>query len=130
MKVLSRMPEMSEQHEDLALHLLDEQFNQDVFYLWFQQQLLKQNPDYLKVEQRIEYWENKYPSLPVFSFAKWHIYTATARDEEANKMLELYPDNVMMNYLRVKSTLKGQDDLIKQLNLIFENNANFVEIKI
>ena len=130
LKVLSRMPEMSEQHEDLALHLLDEQFNQDVFYLWFQQQLLKQNPDYLKVEQRIEYWENKYPSLPVFSFAKWHIYTATARDEEANKMLELYPDNVMMNYLRVKSTLKGQDDLIKQLNLIFENNANFVEIKI
>mgnify|MGYP003598132621 FL=1 len=41
-------------------------------------------------------------------------------------MLELYADNVMMNYLRVKSTLKGQDDLIKQLNLIFENNANFV----
>ncbi|MGE8560659.1 MAG: heme biosynthesis protein HemY [Acinetobacter sp.] len=130
LKVLSRMPEMSQQHEDLALHLLDERFNQDVFYLWFQQQLLKQNPDYLMVEQRIDYWENKYPSLPVFTFAKWHIYTATARYAEADKLLELYPDNVMMNYLRIKSTLKGQDDLIKQLNLIFENNANFVEIKI
>lgn len=130
LKVLSRMPEMSQSHEDLALHLLDERFNQDVFYLWFQQQLLKQNPDYAGVEQRINYWENKYPSLPVFSFAKWHIYEATARYAEAGQLLELYPDNVMMNYLRIKSTLKGQDDLIKQLNLIFENNANFVEIKI
>jgi len=130
LKVLSRMPEMSQPHEDLALHLLDKRFNQDVFYLWFQQQLLKQNPDYSGVEQRINYWENKYPSLPVFSFAKWHIYEATARYAEAEQLLELYPDNVMMNYLRIKSTLKGQDDLIKQLNLIFENNANFVEIKI
>ena len=130
LKVLSRMPEMSQPHEDLALRLLDERFNQDVFYLWFQQQLLKQNPDYAGVEQRINYWENKYPSLPVFSFAKWHIYEATARYAEAEQLLELYPDNVMMNYLRIKSTLKGQDDLIKQLNLIFENNANFVEIKI
>jgi hypothetical protein len=130
LKLLSRMPEMSQQHEALVLHLLDEQFNQDVFYLWFQQQLLKQNPDYLMVEQRIDYWENKYPSLPVFTFAKWHVYSATARTTEADQLLELYPDNVMMNYLRIKSTLKGQDDLIKQLNLIFENNANFVEIKI
>ncbi len=130
LKLLSRMPEMSQQHEALVLHLLDEQFNQDVFYLWFQQQLLKQNPDYLMVEQRIDYWENKYPSLPVFTFAKWHVYSATARTAEADQLLELYPDNVMMNYLRIKSTLKGQDDLIKQLNLIFENNSNFVEIKI
>ncbi|CAB1207913.1 heme biosynthesis protein HemY [Acinetobacter bouvetii] len=130
LKLLARMPEMSQQHEELAAHLLDEQFNQDVFYLWFQQQLLKQNPDYLAVEQRIDYWESKYPALPIFTFAKWHIYEATARVEEAEKLLELYPDNVMLNYLRIKSTLKGQDDLIKQLNLIFENNANFVEIKI
>lgn len=130
LKLLSRMPEMSQQHEALVLHLLDEQFNQDVFYLWFQQQLLKQNPDYLMLEQRIDYWENKYPSLPVFTFAKWHVYSATVRTAEADQLLELYPDNVMMNYLRIKSTLKGQDDLIKQLNLIFENNSNFVEIKI
>ena len=130
LKLLSRMPEMSQQHEALVLHLLDQQFNQDVFYLWFQQQLLKQSPDYLMVEQRIDYWESKYPSLPVFAFVKWHVYTATARAAEADQLLKLYPDNVMMNYLRIKSTLKDQDDLIKQLNLIFENNANFVEIKI
>jgi hypothetical protein len=30
-----------------------------------------------------------------------------------------------MSYLRIKSTLKEDDDLIKQLNLIFENDANF-----
>lgn len=130
LKVLSRIPEMSEQHEALALHLLDQQFNQDVFYLWFQQQLLKQNPDYLNIEEHINYWENKYPALPIFSFAKWHVYTATRREKEANQLLELYPDNILMNYLRIKSTLNGQDDLIQQLNLIFENNSNFVEMKI
>ena len=35
-----------------------------------------------------------------------------------------------MSYLRVKSNLKDQPELLKQLNLIFENNSNFVEIKI
>lgn len=130
LKLLSRMPEMSEKHEDLVLHLLDQQFNSEVFYLWFQQQLLKQNPDYLKVEQQIEYWEAKYPSLPIFSFAQWHIYMATEREQQAKQLLQRYPDNIMMSYLRIKSTLTGQDDLTQQLNLIFENNANFVEMKI
>lgn len=50
--------------------------------------------------------------------------------EQADALLSLYPDNVLMNYLRIKSTLNGDEDLIKQLNLIFENNANFVEMKI
>ncbi len=130
LKLLSRMPEMSEAHEQLTLHLLAEQFNQEVFYLWFQQQLLKQNPDYIQIEQRINAWEAQYPALPVFSFAKWHIYEATGRFAEAQNLLQLYPDDVLMSYLRVKSNLAGQEELIKQLNLIFENNANFVEIKI
>lgn len=40
LKLLFRIPEMSVEHESLAKHLLELQFNQDVFYLWFQQQLL------------------------------------------------------------------------------------------
>ena len=130
LKVLARMPEMSQAHEALAVHLLAQQFNQEVFYLWFQQQLLKQNPDYAEIEQRINAWESRYPALPVFSFAKWHVFEATGRQAEAQALLELYPDDVLMSYLRIKSTLSGQEHLIKQLNLIFENNANFVEIKI
>ena len=130
LKVLSRMPEMSALHEQLAVHLLSEQFNQEAFYLWFQQQLLKQNPDYEQIEQRINAWESQYPALPVFSFAKWHVYMATGRAAEAALLLNQYPDDVLMSYLRIKSNLSGQEDLIKQLNLIFENNANFVEIKI
>jgi hypothetical protein len=101
-----------------------------VFYLWFQQQLLKQQPDYAKIEKQINLWEQKYPALPVFSFAKWHIFTATARYSEAEQLLDLYPEHVLMSYLRVKSNLKDQPELLKQLNLIFENNSNFVEIKI
>jgi hypothetical protein len=118
------------QQENLALHLLDQQFNAEVFHLWFQQQLLKQVPNYNEVEQHIHAWELKYPSLPVLTFAKWHVLDATGRFTEADALLTLYPDNVLMNYLRIKSTLKNREDLIQQLNFIFENNANFVKIKI
>ena len=130
LKLLARMPDMSEQHEHLSIYLLNQQFNSEVFYLWFQQQLLKQQPDYVDLQQHIEAWEAKYTSVPVLSFAKWHIYTALGMQEQADALLSLYPDNVLMNYLRIKSTLNGDEDLIKQLNLIFENNANFVEMKI
>ncbi len=59
-----------------------------------------------------------------------YLYCFRACREQADALLSLYPDNVLMNYLRIKSTLNGDEDLIKQLNLIFENNANFVEMKI
>lgn len=79
LKLLARMPEMGLQHEDLALHLLQENFDPEVFYLWFQQQLLKQIPDYSYVEQRIIQLEQRYTSVPMLTFAKWHIYVATQR---------------------------------------------------
>jgi hypothetical protein len=130
LKLLARMPEMSVQHEDLALHLLQDQFDPEVFYLWFQQQLLKQIPDYAYVEQRIIQLEQRYTSVPMLSFAQWHIYMATQRQEEAEQLLSLYPDNILMSYLRIKSTLGDNQDLIKQLNLIFENDVNFLNFKI
>ena len=130
LKVLSRLPELSEQHEQLAEYLLGIQFDQDVFYLWFQQQVLKQNPDYSKIEQKIDYWEAKYPALPVLSFVKWHVLQEQGRFTEAEQLLSLYPDHILMSYLRIKSTLKDQDHLVQQLNLIFENNANHLAIKI
>ena len=130
LKVLSRLPDLSIQHEQLAISLLKTSFNQDVFYLWFQQQLLAQSPDYVKVEQQIQKWEMQYSGVPVLSFAKWHVYQASQRFEEAEKLLDLYPNNVLMNYLRIKSALQGQDHLLPQLNYIFENNSNFMAIKI
>ena len=130
LKLLARMPEMGLQHEDLALHLLQENFDPEVFYLWFQQQLLKQIPDYSYVEQRIIQLEQRYTSVPMLTFAKWHIYVATQRSEEAEQLLTLYPDNILMSYLRIKSTLGDNLDLIRQLNLIFENDVNFLNFKI
>lgn len=130
LKLLSRFPDMAEQHGDLAIRLLDERFDQDVFYLWFQQQLLKQNPDFLLVEKQINDLEIKYPSMPILSFALWHIYNATEREDEANKILALYPDNIMMNYLRIKSTLNGDELLIQQLNSVFEKDSNYMQVKI
>ena len=130
LKILARLPDLAIEHEKLAYLLLDQQFNQDVFYLWFQQQLLAQAPDYEKISQRILYWENKYPSLPVLSFAKWHVYQATGQNDLAEHLLSLYPNDVLMNYLRIKSVLMQHEELLPQLNSIFESHSNFVAIKI
>ena len=130
LKLLTHYPEMSQQHQKLALQLLNEKFDQDVFYLLFQQYLLRQNPDYDDIEQQIEALEAKYSGIPVFTFAKWHIYNATGKTQQAEQLLSLYPDDALMNYLRIKSTLKGNEALILQLNSIFENDANFVKFKI
>lgn len=130
LKILSRMPELATQQGELALNLLNERFDQDVFYLWFQQQLLKQNPDYLDIENHINQLEAKYLSLPIFTFARWHIYQSTQREFEAEQLLSLFPDNIIMNYLRIKSTLLGDDLLIKQLNSVFEQDMKFIQFKI
>lgn len=130
LKVLARLNDMGEQQEHLAVHLLSEQFHQDVFYLWFQQQLLKPAPDYLKIEDYLNQWEQQYPALPVLSFAKWHIFEATGRHDDAAQLLDLYPEHILMNYLRIKSALKDQPHLQQQLNLVFENNSHFMKIKI
>lgn len=130
LKILSRLTEMDNEYEHLVIDLLNEKFNSDVFYLWFQQQLLKPAPDYSHIEHRILAWEAKYLDIPIFSFVKWYLYMATQREDEAKQLLKLYPDNVLMSYLRIKSVLQNQPQLIQQLNLIFENNANYLEMKI
>lgn len=130
LKLLSRCTEMNLENEQLALHLLDIRFDQSVFYIWFQQQLMKLAPDYFLIEAYIQQLESKYPSMPVLTFAQWHILMATQREHEAEKLLLLYPENILMNYLRIKSTLNGREDLIKQLNLVFENDAQFMKLKI
>ncbi|MFV5507936.1 MULTISPECIES: hypothetical protein [unclassified Acinetobacter] len=129
LKLLFRMPEMSAEHEVLAIHLMEQQFNQDVFYLWFQQQLLRQNPDYNAIAQQISYWEAKYPALPILSFAKWHVLQATGYTDQAQQLLDLYPDDIRMSYLRIKAALQDREDLLQQLNAVFESNVNFIEIK-
>lgn len=129
LKLLFRMPEMSAEHEVLAIHLMEQQFNQDVFYLWFQQQLLRQNPDYEAIAQQISHWEAKYPALPILSFAKWHVLQATGYTDQAQQLLDLYPDDIRMSYLRIKAALQDREDLLQQLNAVFESNVNFIEIK-
>ncbi|WP_347453261.1 heme biosynthesis protein HemY [Acinetobacter thermotolerans] len=130
LKLLFKMPEMAVEHEKLAVHLLEEQFNQDVFYLWFQQQLLRQNPDYELINRQISLWEEKYTAVPVLTFAKWHVLQAAGHEDEAQQLLELYPDDVRMSYLRIKAALQGQDELQRQLNQVFETNTNFIQTKI
>lgn len=55
---------------------------------------------------------------------------ATDRQTDAAQLLDLYPDNILMSYLRIKSTLGDDSYLIRQLNLIFENDVNFLNFKI
>ncbi|MDB9695883.1 heme biosynthesis protein HemY, partial [Acinetobacter nosocomialis] len=65
----------------------------------------------------------------IMASGSWAIFK-TERQAEAEILLSLYPDNILMSYLRIKSTLKEDDELIKQLNLIFVNDANFLKFKI
>ncbi|MFW1817030.1 tetratricopeptide repeat protein [Acinetobacter guillouiae] len=130
LKIITRLPELAQQQQQLVIQILNEKFDQDVFHLWFQQQLLRQNPDYEYLEQQIINLESKYMNIPVFCFAKWHIYIATQREYEADQLLSLYPNDILMNYLRIKSTLNGNDELIQQLNSIFEKDSNYIQFKI
>ena len=130
LKLIMRLPELAQQQQHLAIQILNEKFDQEVFYLWFQQQLLKQNPDYEYLEKQIIVLESKYMNIPVFSFAKWHIYVATQREYEADQLLSLYPNDILMNYLRIKATFNGNAELIQQLNSIFEKDSNYIQFKI
>ncbi len=130
LKLIMRLPELAQQQQQLAIQILNEKFDQDVFYLWFQHQLLRQNPDYDHLEQQILSLEAKYMNIPVFSFAKWHIYTATQREYEADQLLTLYPNDILMNYLRIKATFNGNEELIQQLNSIVEKDSNYIQFKI
>ena len=56
--------------------------------------------------------------------------TGDWRVEEAQQLLDFYPDDIRMSYLRIKSVLQGREDLIQQLNAVFESNVNFIEIRI
>jgi hypothetical protein len=130
LKIISRIPEMAFEQSKLSLALLDEKFDQDIFYLWFQQQLLKQNPDYELTEKQIDHLELKYPCLPILSFSKWHLLIATGRESEADHLLSLYPNHPLMDYLRIKSALNGDADLMQQLNTVLESDNKFIQIKI
>lgn len=130
LKLLLRIKNMDQAITILATHLLDLKFDQDVFYIWFQQQLLQKDTQYEEIELYIEKLDEKYPGLPVLSFAQWYIYTETERFNEADELLTRFPNNIFMSYLRIKSSLKGQDDLLDELKLVFENDAKFVQFKI
>lgn len=130
LKILARLPEMAVEHEQLVELLLQERFNSEVFYMWFEQQLLCSCPDYIKIEETIEQWENKYSEVPIFAFAKWHIYQATQQKEKANQLLMLYPNHILMSYLRVKDKIQNDEGLIQELNIIFENDANFLKLNL
>jgi hypothetical protein len=130
LKVLARLPDMKVQQQKLAEHLLTLQFHEEVFYLWFQQQLLQEQPNFTDIEEHIIEWEKKYPSIPVLSFAKYYVYKETGREDLADELLVMYPEHVLMSYLRVQSALKEQPELSRQLNIIFENNANNIIMKI
>lgn len=130
LKLIVRLPDLARQQTALALNLLEQKFDQDVFLLWFQQQFMVGDADLSQLEADISVLVERYPSLPILSFAQWHIYMATHRIEEAQALLSLYPENIFMSYLRVKSALGNHHDLLEQLKLVFENDANFIEFKI
>ncbi|MBF7685337.1 heme biosynthesis protein HemY [Acinetobacter sp. B10A] len=130
LKVLVRCHDVMAQYERLVNHLLNEQFDQEVCLMWFEQQMHVTQPDYLAIEQQINTWQHRYTDAPIFSFVKWYIYQATGRYLEAEQLLNTFPDHVLMNYLRIKSKIQNDPILLHQLNQIFETNTQFLKIQI
>lgn len=130
LKLIVRLPGLARQQTELALYLLEQKFDQDVFLVWFQQQIMLEAADLSQLEIDICALIERYPSLPILSFALWHIYTVTGRLQEAQALLLLYPENIFMSYLRIKSALGNHPDLLDELKLVFENDAKFIEFKI
>lgn len=130
LKLIARMPELAYEHQLLALSLLSQQFQPDVFYLWFQQQFMTQLPNYEFIEQQLDILEKQYPCIPVLNFARWHLYEATNRSQQAAQLLQYYPDHILMAYLRIKNVIKDDAVLVQQLNVVFANDADFLQLKI
>lgn len=130
LKVLMRLPNMEEEYEYLATQLLDEMFDQEVFLMWFEQKVKNSYNKYDEVERKVNAWEVKYPNMPIFNFIKWHLFQETQRYEQANALLDQYPDHILTSYLRVKSSIYGNTSLLNDLNQVFETNTNFIKINI
>ncbi|MBF7688351.1 heme biosynthesis protein HemY [Acinetobacter rathckeae] len=128
LKILARCENTGQEHERLANHLLDEQFDQEVCFMWFEQHMCAIEPHYVMIEQQIDTWQRRYTDAPIFNFMKWYIYQATKRHAEANQLLTTFPDNVLMNYLRIKSKIQHDEVLTEQLNQLFETNTHFLKI--
>lgn len=130
LKVLSRFHDLYAEQQTLATSLLNESFHEDVFYLWFEQQWLQTPIDYAEIEQKINQWEQQYLNLPVLTFAKYYVYQATDRHIEAEKLLSLYPEHILMSYLRIKQALMNQPELVLQLKYLMSSHVNDIGIKI
>lgn len=130
LKVIARFSDLEIEKEALIQCILSEKFDQDVFYLWFEQKILTAQPNYEEIEKQVSYWENKYTQLPILAFVKWHIYQATQRLNEAEALLTQYPEHILMIYLRLKRRLNDDEELIQQLNILFESDTNFLKLNI
>ena len=104
----------------LSEKLLREKFVPDLLYIWLGKQLKQHKPDFNIMLHAVEYWENQYTAQPSLSFAKWHIYQGLARGEEAQALLNLYPQDPYMAYLRLQNQVKVSEHLLNDLKLMME----------
>lgn len=128
LKILVRCSDVDVIYEQLVNDLLEDRFDQDVFFMWFKQKIKSRSINYFKMEQQVHVWEQRYAGMPIFSFVRWHIYQATERSIDADALLKDFPDDVLMSYLRIKSNIQYKPELVDQLNNIFETNTRFLKI--
>lgn len=130
LKVLMRLPDMQVEYEELATSLLNDMFDQDVFFMWFEQRMLGDDVNYNDIEKQVMIWEKKYSDMPIFYFVKWHIFQKNGKYKEAEELLSKYPDHVLLSYLRIKVHIQDNPILVQQLKNIFEANPQFLKINI
>lgn len=119
LKLLSQFAVFNAESADFAQKILQQRFVPEVLYIWLDKALHQQQPiQYL--EQQIQQWQELYPAQPSLTFAQWHIYQRQQNFEQARQLLNQFPDDAYMAYLRIQDAIKSSDALQDDLKLLLQ----------
>lgn len=100
-----------------AQQLLAQRFIPEVLYIWLDKSL-NQPVDIQVLDAQVQNWKVQYPAQPSLSFAQWHIDQRQHKFAEADALLNQFPDDAYMAYLRIQNTLQASEMLQHDLKVL------------
>ena len=100
--------------------ILSKRFIPNVLYIWLGKQLKQEAPNLIEMEEKIQEWLSLYPAQPSLGFAQWHLYTRLNQTDKLETLLELYPDDPYMAYLRLQAQAKSSESILNDLKLMMQ----------
>ncbi|MFU8925311.1 hypothetical protein [Acinetobacter puyangensis] len=119
LKLLSQFELFNAESANFAQGILQQRFVPEVLYIWLDKALNQQQP-IQQLEQQLQQWQDIYPAQPSLTFAQWHIYQRQQNFEQAEQLLNQFPDDAYMAYLRIQEAIKSSDALQEDLKLLLQ----------